>query len=84
MLNGKECFTKDNILSGVDYVFHTAAPFMSNPSLRENDDNIRKYIEATQTLVEASVTNRVKKIVFTGSASSVVGQFPVDEPNFVY
>lgn len=47
MLTGKDCFTKDNILSGVDYVFHTAAPFMSNPSLRENDDTIRKYIEAT-------------------------------------
>lgn len=84
MISGKECFTKNNILNGVDFVFHTAAPFMANPSLRENDDIIRKYIEATQALVEASVTSRVQKIVFTGSASSVVGQFPVNEPGFVY
>lgn len=84
MLKAKDCFTQNNQLSGVDYIFHTAAPFMPNPSLRENDDAIRKYIEATQTLVEASVSNKVKKIVFTGSASSVVGQFPVNEPGFVY
>ena len=57
---------------------------MSNPSLRENDDSIRKYIEATKTLVETAVTNKVKKIVFTGSASSVVGQFPVTDDGFVY
>jgi nucleoside-diphosphate-sugar epimerase len=83
-MQGKECFIKSNVLSGVDYVFHTAAPFMSSPSLRENDEAIRKYIEATQVLVEASVANRIKKVVFTGSASSVIGQFPVKDPNFVY
>jgi hypothetical protein len=41
MLKNKECFTSNSMLSGVDYVFHTAAPFMANPSLRENDDIIR-------------------------------------------
>lgn len=61
------------MMNGIDYVFHTAAPFMLSPSLRENDEAIRKYIEATQTLVETAVTCKVKKVVFTGSASSVVG-----------
>ena len=83
-MQGKECFTNNNMLAGVDYVFHTAAPFMANPSLRENDEAIRKYIEATQSLVETAVTNKIKKVLFTGSASSVVGQFPVTDPNFVY
>lgn len=57
---------------------------MASPSLRENDEAIRKYIEATKTLLEASVANNVKKVVFTGSASSVIGQFPVKDPTFVY
>ena len=30
------------------------------------------------------MATRIKKIVFTGSASSVVGQFPVTDPDFVY
>lgn len=82
MLNSKECFSQG--VQGVDYVFHTAAPFFEKPSLTENDAGIRKYIEATQNLVEQAVQNKVKKVIFTGSASSVIGQFPVKEPGFVY
>jgi len=32
---------------GIDYIFHTAAPFFEKPSLSENDKGIRKYVEAT-------------------------------------
>lgn len=52
MLENKECFTRNNILQGVDYVFHTASPFFSSPKLRDNEEAIRKYVEATQTLVD--------------------------------
>jgi nucleoside-diphosphate-sugar epimerase len=31
-----------------------------------------------------AVQNRVKKVVFTGSATSVIGQFPVKDEGFVY
>ena len=31
-----------------------------------------------------AVQNKVKKVVFTGSASSVIGQFPVKDEGFVY
>ena len=72
------------MLKGVDYVFHTAAPFFASPKVNENEDKIKNYVDATRTLVENSISNKVKKIVFTGSASSVVGQFPVKDKDFIY
>ena len=71
MFANNECFTQG--LMGVDYVFHTAAPFFDKPSLADNEPSIRKYVEATQALANAAVQYKVKKIVFTGSASSVIG-----------
>ncbi len=53
MLADKQCFTK--LLSGVDYVFHTAAPFFQSPKMSENEANIRKYVEATQALIDGCV-----------------------------
>lgn len=84
MLLEKECFTKNQMLQGVDYVFHTAAPFLESPKMSENEATIKKYIEATQSLMDECIKQKVKKVVFTGSASSVIGQFPVKEEGFVY
>jgi len=47
MFENKECFVKNNMLHGIDYVFHTASPMFSSPAMRDNEGNIRKYIEAT-------------------------------------
>ena len=72
------------MLQNVDYVFHTAAPFFTSPNLKEGEETIKKYFEATQALIESSIKHKVKKVVMTGSATSVVGQFPVKDKDFVY
>jgi nucleoside-diphosphate-sugar epimerase len=84
MTEGKDCFTQKSLLSGVDYVFHTAAPFFTSTQMKDCDEGIRKYIESTQALVEGCVKNKVKKVIFTGSATSVIGHFPVKDEGFVY
>lgn len=83
-MDHRECFTRGELLRGVDYVFHTACPLFEKPKMSDNEESIRKYVEATQTLIEASVRAKVKKVVFTASASSVVGCHPVKEEGFVY
>ncbi|TNV77344.1 hypothetical protein FGO68_gene2646 [Halteria grandinella] len=82
MNEGKECFS--DLVRDVDYVFHTAAPLFTSSKLADNQDGIKRYIEATQTLVEESVKNKVKKVVYTGSATSVVGENPVKDEGFIY
>ena len=52
--------------------------------MKDCDEGIRKYIESTQALVEGCVKNKVKKVIFTGSATSVIGHFPVKDEGFVY
>lgn len=61
------------MLKGVDYVFHTAAPLITSGNLNESEEQIRLYVESTQNLMESAIKNKVKKVIFMGAASSVVG-----------
>ena len=47
MFKSKDCFTKNDELKGIDYVFHTAAPLISGGTKAENDEKIRMYVEST-------------------------------------
>jgi len=38
---------------------------------------IKKYVEATQTLMEEAIRNKVKKVVFMGAATNLVGMRPI-------
>lgn len=42
------------------------------------------YVEATKNLMQAAIKQKVKKVIFTGAASSVIGEFPVPEKGFMY
>lgn len=53
MNTGRDCFSKS--LTGVDYVFHTAAPFFSSLKLKDCEEGIQRYHEATQTLVQQAI-----------------------------
>lgn len=47
MFQNRDCFTKGDMLKGIDYVFHTAAPLITGGTKQENEDKIRMYVEAT-------------------------------------
>jgi len=47
MLEDNKSFGSDNFYKNVDYVIHTACPFFEG-SLKENEDKINKYVNATQ------------------------------------
>lgn len=63
----------DNILNGIDYIFHLAAmasvPLSVDEPIRCNDVNL----DATVKLLSSAVKNNVRKIVFSSSAA-VYGQ----------
>ena len=84
MFDGKECFTRGEALRGVEFVFHTAAPLIGGVDKREQEEVVRRYVEATQYLVEEAVKNKVKQVIFMASASNVIGQTPVADNSFVY
>ena len=73
MFENRHCFDKSELLQNTDYVFHTAAPLITTSKKNEADDQIKMYCEATQSLVEAAIRYKVKKIVMIGAASSVIG-----------
>jgi nucleoside-diphosphate-sugar epimerase len=73
MFERKDCFTINEQLKDVDYVFHTASPFFESTKMRDCEDSIKKYVEASQNLIEQIIQSKIKKIVFTGSATSVIG-----------
>ncbi len=74
MFTSKDCFTKGDMLKGIDYVFHTAAPLLVGGNKVENEEKSRMYVEATQALMETAIKEGVKKVVIVGAASSIVGQ----------
>lgn len=84
MFQNRHCFDKTELLQNTDYVFHTAAPLITTNKQADAEDQIKMYCEATQNLVEAAIRYKVKKVVMIGAASSVIGQHPVTEENFVY
>eukprot|EP00347_Sterkiella_histriomuscorum_P000562 403375370 len=84
MFKSRDCFSKSDMLANTDYVFHTAAPLITSSNKSESEDQIRMYCEATQNLVESSIKHKVKKIVFMGAASSIIGQHPVQDKGFIY
>ncbi len=59
----------DEVLDGVDYIFHLAAmasvPLSIDEPVRCNEVNL----DATVKLLEGAVKNNVKKIVFSSSAT---------------
>lgn len=71
---------------GFDYIIHTACPF-----IRDEDEDVASKIISEYQLSTSEMINealnkkdRTKKIVVTGAASSVVGQTPSAEKDFVY
>jgi len=67
-------------MRGMDYVFHLAAAWLLQ-CLEEPRLALKVNVEGTYNVLEAAVQNKVKKLVFSSSAS-VFGdpsRFPVDE-----
>ena len=68
-------------------MIHTACPFIKQQDLK--DENVQKqitsYQAATMDLIDAlAAKDRTKKIIMTGSASSIIGQNPSVDEGHVY
>ncbi len=72
----------DELLSGVDTVFHQAGQPGVRASWRERfDEYLARNVQATQRVLEASTRHHVRRVVYA-SSSSVYGnaeRYPVDE-----
>lgn len=72
----------DALLDGIDVVYHQAGqPGVRSSWHHDFDDHVRCNITATQRLLEAATTHRLRRLVFA-SSSSVYGNaatFPIDE-----
>lgn len=63
-LNDEKCW--DKITEGCDYVFHVASPIP--PHIPKNEDEvIIPAVNGTKYVLEASIKNKVKRLVFTSS-----------------
>ena len=65
----------DNALRGNEFVFHLAA--IANPRTCEDDPNLafRMNVQGTFNVLQASLNNKVGKVVFS-SAASLYGRYP--------
>ena len=63
--------TLDLAIAGCDYVVHTASPF---PIEKVKDENvlIKPAVEGTLAVVKAAHKHRVKRVVITSSAASIM------------
>jgi hypothetical protein len=52
MMRDFNFFKEGDVLKNCDYVIHTACPFFKG-KMKENDDNIKKYVDASKSLVES-------------------------------
>ncbi|CDW85557.1 nad dependent epimerase dehydratase [Stylonychia lemnae] len=84
MFKSRDCFIRNNVLEKIDMVVHTAAPLIQTSSKGQQEEQIKMYLESTQNLIESAIRNKVKKFVFIGAASSVIGQHPVKDKGFIY
>ncbi|MEZ5839447.1 MAG: aldehyde reductase [Hyphomicrobiales bacterium] len=57
-------------MDGVDYLVHTASPFITHIP-RHEDDVIRPAVEGTRRALEAALSSEVKRIVLTSSEAAV-------------
>ena len=79
MLSSINCYSDLLKIHKPDYIIHLACPFMEGMRLDLYKDKIRAYSESSKNLVEMAAEIGAKKLVATGSASSVVGNIPQEE-----
>jgi len=81
-LRAADLTDKASIMSaseGVDYIVHTASPFVMSVKDEERD-LIRPAVDGTLAAMEAALHNKVKRIVITSSGAAVMNQKPKDKP----
>ena len=61
----------ERALNGIDYVFHTAAYKHVLSSEYNPFETVRTNVSGVQNLIEASLDNNVKKVIFTSSDKAV-------------
>lgn len=68
-----------------DYVIHTAAPFIDDVDFRDEtkiaevNERTNSYKNATKLLARSACHQKVRKVVMTGAATSVVGDSPLGD-----
>ena len=68
-LNNEE--TCEAALEGIDYVLHTASPFIME-SPKDENEMINPAVNGTLYVLRAAVKHGVKKVVTTGSAANIL------------
>ena len=67
--------------NGVDWVFHLAALAEIVPSINDPLKYLKNNIEGTNSVLEASRQNKIKKIIYAASSScyGIAKEFPIIE-----
>lgn len=56
-------------VAGCDYIIHTAA--ITDPTLPRLSDYMKVNVDGTQNIIDASITNKIKRLVYISSTNSI-------------